>query len=452
MKDNLLALLAAFKETVQSYLTQDTLRLHTIPFVRSQCVRVDYGPTGISGNSSQIFYFEKQLVHPNDVQRMIQESSTLSTNFLQTTEIMQAQTGMHPGQTIVDLYNFLTIVINEKFTNTAYNSEVENVLIDDFVQYVLSTPIPHKIQIWISTLILKTADSFIDNEEYFYIRKPVPSDYHIDEQLAIGGRLESNAPGMCSAIIETEVIKFWPELHEWESYCGKVINALRLFSNNPIVVLRVKTSSVSKFQHSFDFRPAQWPFPTPLFSHFTNARLVNFREFYQYIQPYIGSDTSTILDDGQTPHPFDIGFHWYNVALTSRISTNGKIAALISCLEALYAIENFEAKYRLSQYCAFHLGFYGQNTLMITTDINKSYTIRSQYYHGGDVRSNPDTTSRALLNRMLHYCKISLSLLLPLKGTVNRTELLKLFPKAIIDVHSKQELIKKFEPSQLFQY
>lgn len=424
---------------------------YRIPKVLHKCTRLDYGQKGITGSSHTLIIQKKKIIVQTDVRKWLREDPLLQQEFNSIVAILIKNLSISQNDAKVELYRYVWTYLNvlTGYLEVFAKSNLEGI-VNDFIDYLQKRKIPFKSSIWLQNIMITESLGYIDINKKFNLRIPIEADYD-HESVLLQERYSNRMKPYCSAILECSVDAYGYDLHKWEDLFGVMINSLRLYFNCSVVPITYNTTSGSVFQKTYDTTLVHEYNRNLTTGFFKPINKSGFAKFYNHLSPFIPSSTSTILDDGVNPHPFDIGFHWYMVALTNKLSTNGKIAALISCLESIYSISNYELRHRLSQICAFHLSIYGKNPLEVMKDIKSSYDIRSAYYHGGKLRSERNPKNKILLTKLLHHCRQSLILLLPLKENINnKQDFITLLSQAILDSSTKHRLIEQLESSISF--
>jgi hypothetical protein len=136
-----------------------------------------------------------------------------------------------------------------------------------------------------------------------------------------------------------------------------------------------------------------------------------------------------------------IAFQRYKDATLQKLTYENRITTAITCLEALYLVENAELTHRLSQRVARLMQIVGatKNALDTYNDIKNAYKIRSLYTHGSKSKNIPNLNQ--LTKTILSFARISIIVFMQIATTSKeKAQIIKYLDQSLLDENTHIKL------------
>ena len=139
-----------------------------------------------------------------------------------------------------------------------------------------------------------------------------------------------------------------------------------------------------------------------------------------------------------------IAIQRYQDALLKPEIAESRLSFAVMCLEALYLKEKErqELDHRLGQRVAKILGQFDHEALKVYNDVQRSYSIRSNFVHGSPVTQNEQTEASKLAQNILEYARLSIVLQLQIKSKIKKDSFLNLVDKSLLNHEASKKLEK----------
>jgi hypothetical protein len=332
--------------------------------------------------------------------------------------------------------------------------------ISSYANYILGNPFPFWLEAHMRGILILSQNIEIQSkpEERFYLRQITARDFEMEQrgsEYLIGNEQSEpiiNSFFEPSAVLRIECIA--KDVQYILNQTRKVLVILRLFKTGGVRIASHKVKSgINHYSSGPDFllsiQTLQDGLDPVKEYKITDSEAGKFKDFWQIISERLPENIYKI---DKPKDPLGLAYERYCDALLRDNLFEKKVASAIMGLEALFlpTSSHSELIYRLSMNTGKIMGAVGENALEVKENMEKAYSIRSTYAHGGKVSKKEEEKIKEKFGSTINFILIILgylriSILVFIFLGITKDALQRLLEEAMLEEAKEYELLELLE-------
>lgn len=299
-------------------------------------------------------------------------------------------------------------------------------------------------RVWLEGVWLEDEEFRVGQDKV--LRRPVAADFESQFPIDMSSYMDlAQPPSHPSAILEFQML--CREYREPETIQKRLVDVLRLFRLGSIKlgIAEYTPHSIVDFgmKHGGDRGSCLYRFGL------MNSDKALFDRTFHAISPLLYASESE-PDQAFSSSAVNLAFERYKEALLQLLKPDGRIAAAVTCLEALYlrGQERSELSHKLSQRVAMVVGNFGFNPIEVYRQLKDAYNIRSMFVHGATLEKEEQQSTRdvdEICRKTLEYARISILVYLQIDQEQGKEKLITRLDHALLDEKARHKLKEQLQ-------